>query len=58
MNRTVHALYLLLVVPFILCMTIINLAHPALHFLEGGSLDATIQYLTALAAQLSNERRQ
>jgi hypothetical protein len=28
-------------------------AHPLYHFAEGGSLDAMVEYLTALAAQLT-----
>lgn len=35
-------------------LLIANIAHPLLHHLEGGSLDAILVYLNASAAQLGS----
>jgi len=53
MNERLNWIYVSLTVPFILCMTVVNLFHPAFHALEGGQVDMTIDYLTAIAAQIN-----
>lgn len=40
--------------PFVATMAVVNLAHPFMHHLEGGSLDAVLDYLNAMAAQFAS----
>lgn len=57
MRKTTITLYYLLLMPFLVVVAITNILHPVFHMFEGGSIDATLDYVTALAAQLANERR-
>jgi hypothetical protein len=41
---------------FVALMTVIAGAHPLYHVLEGGSVDAVLDYLTAVAAQVAAGR--
>lgn len=53
-----HRLYVIftttLAVPFIIFMAATNVLHPMFHMFEGGSIDAAIDYLTAVAAQIAS----
>lgn len=41
-------------VPFVAAMAVVNLGHPFLHHLEGGTLDSVLDYLNAVAAQVAS----
>lgn len=57
MRKLTFTLYYLLLVPFLILVAATNILHPLFHMWEGGSVDAALDYVTALAAQIANERR-
>lgn len=56
MNRILFRLYTLAAIPFILFVVAINLLHPLLHGLEGGSLDALLPMLDLMALSVGGGR--
>jgi hypothetical protein len=57
MSRALAIAYLLTSTLFVCMMAVVNLAHPLMHHLEGGTIDSVIDYMTALAAQTSATTR-
>lgn len=43
-------------VVFFVLIAVLSLVHPFVHNLEGGTLDAVLDYMIALGAQLSAQR--
>lgn len=57
MSRIASAIFFLTTTTFVCIMVVVNLAHPIMHHFEGGTIDATVDYLTALAAQTASTTR-